>query len=35
VKYVADVRHTHQAVALVTSKASWVKLQDQVKAKGV
>jgi TRAP-type transport system periplasmic protein len=26
VKYVADVRHTHQAVALVMSKASWQKL---------
>ena len=26
VKYVADVRHTHQAVALVMSKASWTKL---------
>ena len=26
VKYVADVRHTHQAVALVMSKASWGKL---------
>ena len=25
VKYVADVRHTHQAVALVMSKASWQK----------
>jgi tripartite ATP-independent transporter DctP family solute receptor len=25
VKYVADVRHTHQAVALVMSKATWVK----------
>jgi tripartite ATP-independent transporter DctP family solute receptor len=25
VKYVADVRHTHQAVALVMSKASWAK----------
>ncbi len=28
VKYVADVRHTHQAVALVMSKASWTKLDD-------
>ena len=26
VKYVADVRHTHQCVALVMSKASWNKL---------
>ena len=26
VKYVADVRHTHQAVALIMSKASWNKL---------
>jgi TRAP-type transport system periplasmic protein len=26
VKYVADVRHTHQAVALIMSKASWSKL---------
>ncbi|NQW51363.1 MAG: TRAP transporter substrate-binding protein [Rhodospirillales bacterium] len=26
VKYVADVRHTHQAVALFMSKASWAKL---------
>jgi tripartite ATP-independent transporter DctP family solute receptor len=26
VKFVADVRHTHQAVALVMSKASWQKL---------
>ena len=26
VKYVADVRHTHQAVALVMSKAAWSKL---------
>ena len=26
VKYVADVRHTHQAVALIMSKASWAKL---------
>ena len=26
VKYVADVRHTHQAVALVMSKSSWSKL---------
>jgi len=25
VKYVADVRHTHQAVALIMSKASWAK----------
>src|SRR5919108_3816605 len=26
VKHVADVRHTHQAVALIMSKASWSKL---------
>jgi TRAP-type transport system periplasmic protein len=26
VKFVADVRHTHQAVALIISKASWAKL---------
>ena len=26
VKYVADVRHTHQCIALVMSKASWSKL---------
>ncbi len=26
VKYVADVRHTHQAVALIMSKSSWSKL---------
>ncbi|MCC7275646.1 MAG: TRAP transporter substrate-binding protein [Alphaproteobacteria bacterium] len=26
VKFVADVRHTHQAVAFVMSKASWAKL---------
>lgn len=26
VKYVADVRHTHQAVALIMSRASWNKL---------
>ena len=26
VKYVADVRHTHQAVALIMSKAAWAKL---------
>ena len=26
VKFVADVRHTHQAVALIMSKASWNKL---------
>jgi TRAP-type C4-dicarboxylate transport system substrate-binding protein len=25
VKHVADVRHTHQAVALIMSKASWQK----------
>ncbi|MGE0718179.1 MAG: TRAP transporter substrate-binding protein, partial [Alphaproteobacteria bacterium] len=35
VKYVADVRHTHQAVALVMSKASWAKLDaDSQKAVG-
>ncbi|MBX3498660.1 MAG: TRAP transporter substrate-binding protein [Alphaproteobacteria bacterium] len=28
VKYVADVRHTHQAVALVMSKASWARQDD-------
>lgn len=28
VKYVADVRHTHQAVALIMSKASWAKQDD-------
>ena len=28
VKFVADVRHTHQAVALVMSKASWQKQDD-------
>jgi len=28
VKNVADVRHTHQAVALIMSKASWNKLDD-------
>jgi tripartite ATP-independent transporter DctP family solute receptor len=28
VKNVADVRHTHQAVALIMSKASWAKLDD-------
>jgi tripartite ATP-independent transporter DctP family solute receptor len=28
VKNVADVRHTHQAVALVMSKGSWAKLDD-------
>ena len=26
VKYVADVRHTHQAVALIMSKSAWSKL---------
>jgi TRAP-type transport system periplasmic protein len=26
VKYVADVRHTHQAVALIMAKSSWAKL---------
>jgi tripartite ATP-independent transporter DctP family solute receptor len=34
VKYVADVRHTHQAVALVMSKASWDK-QDAAGKKAV
>ncbi len=28
VKYVADVRHTHQAVALIMAKASWAKQDD-------
>jgi len=28
VKFVADVRHTHQCVALIMSKASWNKLDD-------
>jgi tripartite ATP-independent transporter DctP family solute receptor len=34
VKYVADVRHTHQAVALVMSKASWAK-QDEAGKKAI
>jgi tripartite ATP-independent transporter DctP family solute receptor len=34
VKYVADVRHTHQAVALVMSKASWAK-QDAAGQKAI
>jgi tripartite ATP-independent transporter DctP family solute receptor len=34
VKYVADVRHTHQAVALIMSKASFAKL-DAAGQKGV
>jgi tripartite ATP-independent transporter DctP family solute receptor len=34
VKYVADVRHTHQAVALVMSKASWQK-QDAAGKKAI
>lgn len=35
VKYVADVRHTHQAIALIMSKASWAKLDaDGQKAVG-
>ena len=34
VKYVADVRHTHQAVALVVSKAAWQK-QDAAGQKGI
>jgi tripartite ATP-independent transporter DctP family solute receptor len=34
VKYVADVRHTHQAVALVMSKASWSK-QDAATQKAI
>jgi tripartite ATP-independent transporter DctP family solute receptor len=34
VKYVADVRHTHQAVALVMSKAGWQK-QDAAGRKAV
>jgi tripartite ATP-independent transporter DctP family solute receptor len=29
VKYVADVRHTHQAIALIMSKASWAKLDPE------
>jgi tripartite ATP-independent transporter DctP family solute receptor len=34
VKYVADVRHTHQAVALVMSKAAWQK-QDAAGKKAI
>jgi TRAP-type C4-dicarboxylate transport system substrate-binding protein len=34
VKYVADVRHTHQCVALIMSKASWAK-QDAVGQKAI
>lgn len=34
VKYVADVRHTHQAVALIMSKASFAKL-DAAGQKGI
>jgi tripartite ATP-independent transporter DctP family solute receptor len=34
VKYVADVRHTHQCVALVMSKASWAK-QDAATQKAI
>jgi TRAP-type transport system periplasmic protein len=34
VKFVADVRHTHQAVALVMSKASWAK-QDPAGQKAI
>jgi tripartite ATP-independent transporter DctP family solute receptor len=34
VKYVADVRHTHQAVALVMSKGSWAK-QDAAGQKAI
>ncbi|MGE0423797.1 MAG: TRAP transporter substrate-binding protein [Reyranellaceae bacterium] len=34
VKYVADVRHTHQAVALIMSKASWAK-QDAAGKKAI
>ncbi len=34
VKHVADVRHTHQAVALVMSKASWAK-QDAATQKAI
>ena len=34
VKYVADVRHTHQAVALLMSKASWAK-QDAETQKAI
>jgi len=34
VKYVADVRHTHQAVALIMSKAAWAK-QDEAGKKAI
>jgi tripartite ATP-independent transporter DctP family solute receptor len=34
VKYVADVRHTHQAVGLIMSKASWQK-QDAATQKAI
>jgi tripartite ATP-independent transporter DctP family solute receptor len=34
VKFVADVRHTHQAVALIMSKASWAK-QDAATQKAI
>jgi tripartite ATP-independent transporter DctP family solute receptor len=34
VKYVADVRHTHQATALIMSKASWAK-QDAAGQKAI
>jgi TRAP-type C4-dicarboxylate transport system substrate-binding protein len=34
VKYVADVRHTHQAVALIMSKATWAK-QDAAGQKAI
>jgi tripartite ATP-independent transporter DctP family solute receptor len=34
VKHVADVRHTHQAVALIMSRASWVK-QDGATQKAI
>ena len=34
VKYVADVRHTHQAVALIMSKAAWQK-QDATGQKAI
>ena len=34
VKHVADVRHTHQAVALIMSNASWVK-QDAATQKAI
>ncbi len=34
VKFVADVRHTHQAVALIMSKASWAK-QDAAGQKAI